>query len=285
MTLKAFVLLLIVLGLSSVAVAQQPQSDLDAQFAALNWQHGPTKGDLGGIATLVVPEGYQFLGKGDAVKFMELNENPTDGSELGVLVPEDGSWFVVYEFSADGYVKDDDRDLDAGVLLASIRRGTAAANEIRRQKGWATLEILGWQQQPFYDTATNNLTWSIRGSSEGSTSVNHSTRLLGRRGVMRVNLVAGPEDLGKAVPDFNSVMRGFTFNPGQTYAEFKRGDKVAEYGLTGLIVGGAGVALAKTGLLQKFWKVLVLAFIALAGAVKRFFSGLTRGREVQNQQA
>jgi uncharacterized membrane-anchored protein len=223
MTLKAFVLLLIVLGLSSVAVAQQPQSDLDAQFAALNWQHGPTKGDLGGIATLVVPEGYQFLGKGDAVKFMELNENPTDGSELGVLVPEDGSWFVVYEFSADGYVKDDDRDLDAGVLLASIRRGTAAANEIRRQKGWATLEILGWQQQPFYDTATNNLTWSIRGSSEGSTSVNHSTRLLGRRGVMRVNLVAGPEDLGKAVPDFNSVMRGFT----STLARRTRSSSVA----------------------------------------------------------
>jgi uncharacterized membrane-anchored protein len=184
----------------------------------------------------------------------------------------------VFEFSADGYVKDDDRSLDADAILASIREGTEAANEIRRERGWATLEVLGWQQAPFYDAATNNLTWSIRGSSEGSTNINHSTRLLGRKGVMKVNLVLSPDDVGTALPTFNEVMTQFSFNPGERYAEFTRGDKVAEYGLTGLIVGGAGVALVKSGLLQKFWKLIVFGLIALAGGIKKL---LSRNRETE----
>ena len=275
--------LLAVLTLTGVVSAQQ-QSDLAAQFAALNWQDGPTKGNLGGIATIDVPAGFRFLGKGDAGKFMELNENPSDGSELGLLLSVKGSWFVVYEFSADGYVKDDDRELDADAILSSIKEGTEAANKVRRERGWATMEVLGWHQEPFYDPKTNNLTWSIRGRSEGSTGVNHSTRLLGRRGVMKANLVAGEEEIAQAVPSFNSVMSGFAFNTGHRYAEFTRGDKVAEYGLTGLIVGGAGVALVKTGLLQKFWKLIVFGFIALLGAIKRFISGFTRGKEQPSDQ-
>jgi uncharacterized membrane-anchored protein len=282
--MTAFVVFLAILGSHSAVDAQQ-QSEPPDPFAALNWQVGPIKGDLGGIATITVPEGARFLGKGDAGKFMELNQNPSDGSELGVLLSDDGSWFVVYEFSGDGYVKDDERDLDAEAILANIREGTEAANKVRRERGWSTMEVLGWQQKPFYDPQTNNLTWAIRGSSEGGMSINHSTRLLGRRGVMKVNLVAGPDEIETALPAFNSMMSGFSFNAGQRYAEFRRGDKVAEYGLTGLIVGGAGVALVKTGLLQKFWKVIVIAMIALAGAIKRFVGSFTRSRESSNQQA
>ena len=173
---------LTVLSFSSGDLAAQQQKDLATQFAALNWQEGPTQGALGGVATIRVPAGNRFLGRGDAGKFMELNQNPSDGSELGVLLNNDASWFVVFEFSADGYVKDDDRNLDADAILSSIRQGTEQANEVRRERGWPTMEVVGWQQRPFYDPQTNNLTWAIRGSSEGSTSINHSTRLLGRRG-------------------------------------------------------------------------------------------------------
>jgi uncharacterized membrane-anchored protein len=260
-------------GLTAPAVAQQA-NDLEAQFAALKWQDGPSKGALGTIATISVPQGYKFLGSGDARKFMELNQNPTDGSEMGVLLNSENGWFVVFEFSDDGYVKDDDRSLDADAIIASIREGTAAANDVRRQRGWPTIEVLGWEQKPFYDSKTNNLTWSILGASEGSMSVNHSTRLLGRRGVMKLNLVMDQKDIPTAVPAFNTLVTDFSFNPGQRYAEFTRGDKVAEYGLAGLIVGGTGVALVKSGFLQKFWKVIVLGFVALAGAAKRLLGGL-----------
>jgi uncharacterized membrane-anchored protein len=102
---------------------------------------------------------------------------------------------------------------------------------------------------------------------------------------MEVNLVLSAEDVNTAVPVFNSVLNGFSFNPGQRYAEFARGDKVAEYGLTGLIAGGVGVALVKTGLLQKFWKLIVLGLIALGGAVRRFLSSFGRRGEVSDQHS
>jgi uncharacterized membrane-anchored protein len=218
------------------------QPSIAEQVRALNWQEGPTTAQLGSIAQIDIPEGFQFVGKPDAGKFMELIENPSDGSELGLLLHGEDGWFVVFEFSDDGYIKDDDRDFDADGILENIKSGTEAANKIRRERGWSTMSIVGWEQAPFYDAKTNNLTWSIKGASDNGETINHSTRLLGRRGVMKVALVASP-------------------------------DKIAEYGLAGLIAGGAGVALVKTGLLQKFWKLIVVGVIALIGAVKRLFAG------------
>ena len=140
------------------------------------------------------------------------------------------------------------------------------------------MDIVGWHQAPFYDPETNNLTWAIRGASDGDETINHATRLLGRRGVMNADLVVSPEKIGAALPEFEAMLGEFSFTEGNRYAEFTRGDKVAEYGLAGLIVGGAGVALVKTGLLQKFWKLIVFGVIALAGAAKRLLAGLTRPR-------
>ncbi|HJU43959.1 MAG TPA: DUF2167 domain-containing protein [Vicinamibacterales bacterium] len=268
--------LAILLCTSSLALAQQSIAE---QVRALNWQAGPTTAQLGSMAQIDVPEGFQFVGKPDAGKFMELIENPSDGSELGLLLNTADGWFVVFEFSDDGYIKDDDRDFDANGILESIKSGTEAANKIRRERGWSTMNIVGWHQAPFYDPKTNNLTWSIKGASDDSgETINHSTRLLGRRGVMKVALVASPEEIDVALPEFNGMMSTFSYTPGNRYSEFTRGDKIAEYGLAGLIAGGAGVALVKTGVLQKFWKLIVVGFIALAGMVKRALASLGGSR-------
>lgn len=250
----------------------EPQ-DGPAALAALGLKVGPVQGDLGGIATIDVPEGYGFIPKSGASKFMEMLQNPSDGSEIGVVLSPSREWFVVFTFSNDGYVKDDDRNIDAKGILASIKEGTEQANKTRRERGWSTLEVVGWQQQPFYDPQTNNLTWSIKGRSDNGTSINHSTRLLGRRGVMNVDLVLEADALGAAMPAFTSLLTSFSFKPGQRYSEFTSGDKIAEYGLAGLVLGGAGVALVKTGLLQKFWKLIVVGFLALMGFLKKIFSG------------
>lgn len=276
----AFLLALTLAALAATVSAQQ--RDLKAEFEALGWQDGPARGDLGN-ATIVVPAGYQFVGRGGAGKFMELLENPSDGDELGVVLASEGRWFVVFSFSSAGYVKDTDRNLDADAILASIRKGNEAANDIRRERGWTALEVVGWQQAPFYDSRTNNLTWAIKGRSGTDLSINHSTRLLGRHGVMHVDLVVDPESLGVAIPAFNSLLGGFSFNSGQRYAEFTRGDKVAEYGLTGLIVGGTGVTLVKSGILSKFWKIIVAGIVAAGAAIKRMWGGRGRGLEDGSQ--
>jgi uncharacterized membrane-anchored protein len=255
---------------AAVGVRGQERSPSD-----IRWQSGPAAGSLGDIAQISIPEGFRFTGQAGTKTFLELTQNPTNGDELGILLPEsaeDGRWFVVFEFNPIGYVKDDEKDkLDADDMISNIRRGTEAANEERKRRGWSTMSIVGWHTQPFYDTRTNNLTWAITGAGDDGHVVNYSVRLLGRRGVMNVDLVLAPEEVESVVPSFEKVLGGFTFKPGSRYAEFTQGDKVAAYGLTALVAGGAGAALAKSGLLGKLWKAIVLGVLALVGAIKKLF--------------
>ncbi len=252
----------------------------------IDWQDGPTEGELGDIARIKVPQGYRFTGKAGTQKFMDMTQNPTNGRELGIIVPvtekDEDFWFVIFEFDDIGYVKDDEKDeLDADALLESIRNGTEAANEVRKERGWATMEVLGWQKSPYYDSRTNNLTWGIRGKSSDSQgeSINYSVRLLGRRGAMSVDLVMNPEQATAVVPQYETLISGFTHNSGQTYADFKSGDKMAAYGLAALVAGGAGAVALKTGILQKFWKVIVAAVVALLAGLKKIFQVIFRRGE------
>jgi uncharacterized membrane-anchored protein len=273
----AVVAFFVSLALAQPAFAQDTLAD---QMRALDWVEGPATAEIGSLATIEVPEGFQFVGKPGAGRFMEMLQNPSDGSELGVLLNTEEFWFVVFDFQSMGYVKDDDKDaLDAKGIISSIKEGTEASNEMRRKRGWSEMHIKGWHIEPFYDEETNNLTWSIVGSSDDGDSINHSTRMLGRRGVMRANLVAGPEEIDGAVESFNAMLTEFTFTPGNKYSEFTRGDKIAEYGLAGLVVGGAGVALVKTGLLQKFGKLIVVGVVALLGALKKVWNAMTQRGE------
>jgi uncharacterized membrane-anchored protein len=67
---------------------------------------------------------------------------------------------------------------------------------------------------PFYDERTNNLTWSLAlHSGDDSPTVNHSVRLLGRGGVLRVDLVLGHDALEAVLPAFDRVIAGTTFVP------------------------------------------------------------------------
>src|SRR5258707_14785363 len=88
----------------------------------IDWQDGPTVGKLGDIAQVSVPEGYRFTGKLGAQKLLELTQNPSDGNELGALVPmidkDADFWFSIFEFQDTGYVRDNEKDnLDANSML------------------------------------------------------------------------------------------------------------------------------------------------------------------------
>src|SRR5262249_13164281 len=149
-------------------------------------------------------------------------------------------WSVIFEFNDIGYVKDTDKDdltKNADKLLAAIKRGNAQANKERERNGNPPLEIVGWETPPRYDPTTHNLEWCIRAPSAGKAILNYNTRLLGRKGVMEVVLVVDPEDLESTLPEFRKLLTGYTFDTGQTYAEFRSGDKVAKYGLAALVLG------------------------------------------------
>src|ERR1044072_6927072 len=234
-----------------------PESTWDS-YEGVKWQKGNSVGELGDIAQVKVPQCFVFANAADTRTIMEANQNPTTGREMGFVAPEGETWLAVFEFDDVGYVKDDDKDsLDATALLDSIKAGTQAGNKERTRRGWVTMTILGWEQPPHYNETTHNLEWAIKATSEGMPIVNHNTRMLGRGGVMEVTLVTEPSSLAATLPKFKAMLQGFEFKQGQRYAEFRKGDKTAAYGLTGLIVGGTTAALVKTGAFKWIWKALV----------------------------
>lgn len=251
------------------AIVNGQTSPLDG----VKWQEGPSVGSLANTAEVNVPAGYVFAGANDTRKLMEAMKNPTSGRELGFVAPAGLDWFVVFEFDEVGYIRDDEKNsLDADAMLESIKKGTEAGNKERQRRGWPLMTILGWEQKPRYNETTHNLEWAIRGESEGNLVINYNTRLLGRGGVMRVTLVTDPSTLSPTLPKFKNVLAGFDFKQGQRYAEFRQGDKVAKYGLTALVVGGATAVAVKTGMFKWIWKGLVVGFLALAAFIKNLFS-------------
>lgn len=257
--------------------AQEPSAQQEPKVK-INWSPGPTVGKLGDIAEIKIPEGYAFSGKDGAQKVLELTHNLTSGRELGVIVPDKGGWYLIFEFSDTGYVKDEEGShLDGEAILKNIQEATERANEERKTRGWKAFHVNGWEKPPFYDPMTHNLTWAIMGKgddpAEGQT-VNHSVRILGRRGTMNVDLVVAPDEYASSKTALETLISGFSYTAGSRYSDFRAGDKVAEYGLTALIVGGAGAVALKTGLLAKLWKFIVLGIAALVGFIKKIFRAI-----------
>ncbi|MEN8158434.1 MAG: DUF2167 domain-containing protein [Myxococcota bacterium] len=246
----------------------------------LEWQPGPLVAPIAdGLAEIDVPQGFVFLDQAGTAQLMELTGNPVGGTEVATIAPtEGGDWFVIFEWDEIGWVDDSEQDaLDTEAMLTSLQRGNEAANEERRKRGWSTLELVGWAEPPHYDPETNNLTWSIEGRSEGQVVLNRLVKLLGRRGVMSATLVGSPEELVGATPQVDAMLADYRFRPGSTYAEYLPGtDTAAKVGLTALVVGGGAAALAKSGLLAKFWKPLAVGAVALLAGLKRLFG---RGRK------
>lgn len=246
-------------------------------------------GDIGGMAQIAIPQGYRFTGGAGASKMLELYGNPPSNRYLGLLGTEDfREHSIIFEFDDSGYVKDDEKDdLNADALLATMRENQEYSNARRREMGLNELEITGWAVPPRFNDETKNLEWALilRSKQDGGSTINHNTRLLGRKGVMEVTLMCEPEELQGLLPGYQQILAGFAYNPGETYAEFREGDKMAKYGLTALVAGGAAVAAGKMGLFAKLagffgklGKGIVVVIVGVGVALKSLFSKLFGGR-------
>lgn len=265
------------------APAEKPQSREDSlRQAGVKLQEGPTTVSLGKVAELKLPEGYSFVGQDSLDRFYELTRNMRSGNEVGVAIAP--NYMLYFDYDDVGYVKDDDKDkLDAGKLMKSMSEGQEAGNEERKKRGWDEVKLKGWATEPHYDARTNNLKWAINLSSSQDQFkeiwINESIRLLGRSGVMNVTLVTDPPAFKAAEIDAEKLLAAnFAYVSGKKYAEFKPGDKMAAYGLSALVLGGAGVMAAKMGLLAKFgvllgkfWKAIVFGLIAIGAAIRKFW--------------
>jgi uncharacterized membrane-anchored protein len=243
----------------------QEQTSTQPTYA---WQKGPLDAKLGDQATLKLPEGYGFLGPQDAQRLLTDIGNIPSGEELGLVAggSKEENWFVIIRYVNAGFVRDDDAaNWDADEMLASIKEGTEEANAMRRERGFDTLTIRGWEEKPHYDKTSNKVVWAISADDREGTVVNYNTLALGRHGYISMNLVTNLNQLSAAKPQAALLLSNLNFVSGKRYADFDSAtDKVAAVGLAALVAGAA----FKSGLLAKLL-VLLVAFkkvILIAGA-------------------
>ena len=260
--------------------------DCMSQAPQANWIMGPQTVDLGNnVAQIELGENYIFAGADDTKKLMEHIGNPISNNEVGLIAPraEEGNWYIVFEHSKVGYIRDDDKDsIDSEAILKNIKNATDRANKTREENGFPALHVLGWHEEPHYDVNSNNLVWAILAESSGNQVVNYNVRLLGRHGYMSVVLVTDPDTLDAYKADVDSIIANFSYKQGKSYAEYVQGDKLAKYGLTALIAGGAGAAVVKTGILNallKYIKVIAIAVIGFFAALWKRIKGIFRSEE------
>jgi len=267
----------------AAAQAEKPQSREEAlRQAGIKLTSGPATVKLGKVAELKLPEGYHFVGQDSLDRFFELTRNMRSGNEVGVALAP--GYMLYFDYDDIGYVKDEDKDkLDGDKLMKTMTANQEAGNAERKRRGWDEMKLKGWATSPHYDEKTHNLKWAINLSSSQDQFkevwINESIRLLGRAGVMNVTLVSNTAGFKTAETDADKLLAGnFAYVSGQKYSEFKSGDKVAAYGLSALVLGGAGVMAAKMGLfakfgvyLGKFWKAIVFGVIALGAAIKKIW--------------
>ncbi len=254
MGLRRIVLALLLL-LPAFAQAQREPTAIIQELQKLAWQRGPGEGKIAAEAKIQIPEGYAFLDDRNTRRFLELMGNPPrDGHYM--IAPANLDWFAVFTFEPVGYVKDDEK-IDADALLESLKKGDEAGNEERKRLGMAPIYTDGWHVPPHYDANTKRLEWGMRLRDEkGGIHINYTSRLLGRSGVMSAVLVSSPATLNQDMGAFQGALRGYEFVGGEKYAEYKPGDRIAEYGLAALVLGGAAAAAAKAGWFKVLGKYL-----------------------------
>jgi len=254
-----------------------------AQFeSSLSYKTG-TINLADGFATFALSERFRFLEAQDARRLLvQAWGNPPDAVSdvLGMIVRADSSplsqdgWGVVVTYRKEGYVKDDDAaSIDYDKLLKEMQAGAEEENQQRSQKGYATVKIAGWAERPFYDAAAHKLYWAreLHFSDAPEPTLNYDIRVLGRRGVLSLNAVAGMKQLQEIKSDMREVLSFTEFSAGHRYSEFNGStDQVAAYGIAALVAGGVAAKMglfAKLGILLLSLKKGLVFILAGAGAL------------------
>ncbi|MEM7374621.1 MAG: DUF2167 domain-containing protein [Bacteroidota bacterium] len=263
-------------------------AEMFRQFAIMDSIEGTLVYDSGTIvlgnelATLVVPEGYKYLGQEQSHHVLtELWGNPP-APTLGLIFPKEATYYdmtyaIEISYEEIGHVEDDDaNDIDYDELLEDMQKGARDGNEERIRLGYEPIELLGWASPPYYDATEKKLHWakSLRFGSDSIPTLNYNIRMLGRKGVLVMNYISDIEQLANIKDNMPAILNSVSFNEGQQYRDFDPDlDEIAAVGIGGLI---AGKVLAKGGFfvfLAKAWKFLALGAVALFGFFKRLLRG------------
>ena len=283
--MKKFVVKLAVLVsmlvMGSVYAVAEGEAQNGAEQFNYAWVEGGKSVEVQkGLASINLDKDLLFLDKNNTI-ICQKNEfgNEISGKEIGSIYPadENKNWYVVMEYDESGYVKDNEK-IDAKDLLKSYQEGQKEYNKQHPEK--AKVDVAGWEKEPYYDKKTNNLAWSVmyKNDTEKTTYANHNVKVLTRKGFVSFILVANPTELTEARKVLDEkIIPKFAIETGNRYSDFNAStDKIAEYGVAGLILGG--VALGKGGIIAALLamkKLLVVAVAAIVGGIAYLWKLIT----------
>ncbi|MCZ8516590.1 DUF2167 domain-containing protein [Paenibacillus filicis] len=267
---KMLLTAVVLFGIMEGQIWAEGDSANNANNSKYHWIKGGTTVDLGPTSTLDLEKDFVFLNATDTKQLLTDNHDKPSGTEIGSVYPADPkqNWSLFLEYRDSGHIKDDEKkSIDANALLKSYQDGTEQRNKDLPPE--EHLRITGWDVKPFYNENTHYLTWSIAATdAKNRPLVNYDVRILTRTGYISAILVSDPEHRAEDEKIVSSqVLSALKIKAGQRYEDFDGSkDKVSQYGLTALILGGAGLAVAKKVgllaallvLLKKFWIVIVV---------------------------
>jgi uncharacterized membrane-anchored protein len=280
------------------AMAKQ-MAFIDSVDKAMKYEHG-TVALKNGIAKINVPTGFKFLNSEQATFVVtDVWGNPPQEVQ-GLIMPENSkvtdasSYAFIVQWDEMGYVKDDEADkINYDDLMKDMQEGEDEENEQRKAEGYESVKLVGWASKPFYDKEHKVLHWAkeIKFGEGGENTLNYNVRILGRKGVLILNAVAGMSQLDLVKKDIVNVLNIVEFTEGNQYKDFdSKYDTIAAVGIGGLVAGKVLAKLGFLGLFLKFFAPLLkfgkLGFVAIAGglsALWRFISGRKKEEEPEIQ--
>ena len=264
--------------------ADKPLSPEEIEATLPPHINGPKLVDLGHDIEIDLPAGMLLLERAEARKMLEKGGDYTE-NVLAVVGKLDANWLVVIEYDDVGYVNDSDADqLNAKELFQQYQDGTKEQNARRKTLGVAELFLDGWSEMPAYQRPIHQLVWGLKAHSTEGPVINFFTRILGRNGYLSVNLIDSPDAIEKSKVEAGGALTGLRFKHGARYEDHSNGDKDSGLGLKALVLGGAGIAVAKAakaGILIKLLLVFKKGFILVFAAIGGFFKWLF-GRKKQD---
>lgn len=285
------IVILMTLLFTSFVFADEQQDKIKEKMiqsykaALLAATSGPSNISLLDQASLNLPKNYLFVPAKEGDDLLQAFGNSSDDRLVGLVLPEDYKgdtpWIITIDYNKEGFIKDDEaKKWNADDLLKSIKESNEESNKERKENGFATLEVIGWIEKPFYDEKKHQLIWSIRGKSSDTTTtdnnVNYNTYKLGRDGYFSFDLLTSESDVEKDKLSANEILNEVTYNKGKQYGDFNAStDKIAAFGIAALITGVAAKKLgllAMSGvLLVKLWKAIIVIPVLFWSRIKRFF--------------
>lgn len=274
--MKSFLILL----LFSTLHADISMEEFDHACSEMKWIQEGSHELPQSHSEIRLPEEHILLIGADAIRYRNLidciaMDDSIEGVVFSNYEPYDS--VILKSYHEEGYISSDDwREMQPKALMEAIKLNTEEANRQRLDQGLEErVEVVGWLKEPTRDSQTNTIYWAIEATQGTEHIVNAVALKLGRYGYEEFTWITPIASYRPVGGELDLILKSHQFKVGDRYEDHTSGDKVASYGIAGLVAAVTGAKVAQAlgfgGLFLLFKK---FASFAIAGCVGIFYSAL-----------